>query len=125
MCDEPKQTEEIENPEAQELESPVDLVKRLEPLEIERFLRFEAQMKVAIQAVRIVEFELLELKRSLQAKIEERNRQKAMLQNDFTNKVRPQYQAFLDGLAEKYEISETTAMLIDTDLGTIRDSTEV
>jgi hypothetical protein len=111
--------------EAAEVEDPMAAVQRLEPLEMERYLRFESQMKVNILMCRILDFEVLELKRSLQTKTDERMRNKAMLQNDLNVKIKPQYLAFLGELAEKYQISEPSSMLIDPELGTIRDATEV
>lgn len=99
-----------------------DAVQRLEPLELERFCRFEAEIRNRVQGMRILDLELLELKRTLQAKANEAAQRKVLLENELNCKWKISYDAFCKDLAEKYGIKKPAHILIDTDAGTIRDS---
>lgn len=105
--------------------SPEDILKRLDAIELEKFCRFEAEIKVCLQALRILDFEAGEAKRSLQIRMAAFENQKQRINAELNAKLRPQYNALLAELADKYGISEPARMLIDTDAGTIRDSSEL
>lgn len=112
--------------EAQEPEALAqDAVKQLEPLELERFCRFEAEIRTCVQGIRIADLELLELKRTLAAKANEAQQRKNLLENELNRRWKLGYDAFCMTLAEKYGIPKPARMLIDTDAGTIRDAGEV
>lgn len=112
-------------PSEDEVSDPEDILKRLDAIELEKFCRFEAEIKVCLQALRIVDFEAGEAKRSLQIRMAAFENQKQRISAELNAKLRPQYNALLAELADKYGISEPARMLIDTDAGTIRDSSEL
>jgi hypothetical protein len=101
-----------------------DVVKQLDPLELERFCRFEAEIRTCVQGMRIVDLELLEFKRLIAAKANEAQQRRALLENELNRKWKIGYDSFCEELSQKYGISKPAHMLIDTDAGTIRDSGE-
>lgn len=103
---------------------PQDAVQRLDPLELERFCRYEAEIRTCVQGMRLADLELLEIKRALAAKANEAAQRKLLLENELKHRWKIGYDSFCASLAEKYGISKPAHMLIDTDAGTIRDSGE-
>lgn len=101
-----------------------DAIKRLDPLELERFCRFEAEIRTRVQGMRIADLELLEIKRTLAAKAHEAAVRRQALETELNTRWKIGYDAFCMSLAEKYGIEKPAHILIDTDAGTIRDSSE-
>lgn len=110
--------------EPNEVATAEDLVQRLEAFELERFCRLEAEMRLCVQGIQLIEFETLEVKRALQVKLAELEKRKAVVKTELNGKWRVAYESLLGNLANKYGISEPARMLVDTDAGTIRDSQE-
>jgi len=101
---------------------PLNAVQKLDPFELERFCRLEAEIKLCNQGMRIVDLELLEIKRALQNKSNEASQRRRYLEMELKGKWKLQYDDLLMTIAAKYGISDPAHMLIDIDVGTIRDA---
>ena len=97
----------------------VEGVLRLTELEASRWGRLDAEMRNALQGLRLADLEVEQAKRQFVEFRSIKELEKGRLQG-MIEKIRPEYKQLVDELGEKYGI-DPTKMAIDPDTRVIRD----
>jgi septal ring factor EnvC (AmiA/AmiB activator) len=98
-----------------------DKVMKMTQIEALQFGKLDAEIRNQLQGMKLVDHQLLELKRKYQEDVAQLTNLKAH-HEDSVKHLRPQYQDLVNTLAKKYGINDPKRMVIDPDSGTVRDA---
>lgn len=99
--------------------SPGDSVLKLNEVEALRFGKLDAEMRNALQGIRLIVLEMEKLQRETQDKLRTYEGNKKLMKERLEG-IRPEYEEFVAALAEKYGVDDPSRMSIDPDTGIVR-----
>jgi len=98
-----------------------DHIQKLDKLDALEFGKLDAEMRNALQGVRLADYEIQDLRAKATERISflELNKQKLLAS---VEKMKPEYEALLKRIAKKHGINGPQHLILDPDSGIVRDA---